>query len=95
MSRKPWNRLLWGVKFTGSLRDDEPMLLGNLWMAGEPVIPYVGEPTRALLFCTREQARAWCARKMREWQSGDEITRRWRVRAVRVRETVMEQGATA
>lgn len=88
-----WDRPLWGVKFTGSRTDDEPLLIGSLWVAGAPVIPYIGEPTRALLFCTRDQARAWCAEKMREWRTGradDDIVMRWRVRPVRVRETVQE-----
>jgi hypothetical protein len=84
-----WDRLLWGVEFTGGMPDDPPMLLGKAWSrmhtmnAGLP-----GEPTRALLFNTRKQARAWCAGRNTEWSERTDSCRKWRVRAVRVRETV-------
>ena len=86
-----WNRLLWGVVFTTGPADREPMLIGGLWAADLGGEPYAGEPTRALLFCTRQQARAWCADTMRKWRDGrqrDDIVARWTVRPVRVRETV-------
>lgn len=86
-----WNRLLWGVQFTGSIKDDAPMLIGDLWATDLGGTPHFGEPTRALLFCTRSQARAWCAETMRKWRDGqqrDDIVSRWMVRPVRVRETV-------
>ena len=82
-----WDRALWGVEFTSY---DESMLIGRVWaqeLASSATYP--GEPTRALLFTTREFARRWCAEKMRGWRdNGDSTVRRWRVRPVRVRETV-------
>lgn len=86
-----WNRLLWGVVFTTGPADRDPMLIGGLWAADLGGEPYAGEPTRALLFCTRQQARAWCADTMSKWRDGrqrDDIVARWTVRPVRVRETV-------
>jgi len=87
-----WDRPLWGILFTGSLRDDDPMLIGCLWdsefRTGNK--PYDGEPTRAMLFCTRKTAAAWCKKTNAEWRKrpkGD-FVRAWRVKPVRVRETV-------
>lgn len=88
-----WDRLLWGVHFIGSARDKTPMLIGGLWADDLGGKPYAGEPTRALLFCTRAQARDWCAETMRKWRDGrhrDDCVTRWALRPVRVRETVME-----
>lgn len=71
------------------------MLIGNLWAAELRGEPYPGEPTRALLFCTREHARAWCADTLRKWRDGrqrDDIVARWTVRPVRVRETVQVEA---
>jgi len=85
-----WDRRLWGVEFSG-LRSEPPMLIGRLWGADLGGEPYPGEPTRALLFTTRELARQWCAATMAKWRDGrqrDDCVSRWRVRAVRVRETV-------
>jgi hypothetical protein len=86
-----WDRLLWGVEFTGTRDDDEPMLIGRIWApewASSTFYP--GEPTRALLFTTRAQARQWCVMTMAEWRNDrrDDCVSRWRVRPVRVRETV-------
>jgi hypothetical protein len=86
-----WDRLLWGVEFTGSRDDDEPMMLGRIWAHDWASTPYPGEPTRALLFTSRDAARKWCAKTMAEWREGrsrDDVVARWRVRPVRVRETV-------
>lgn len=95
---RSWDRLLWGVQFTGSMADDEPMLIGNLWAYDFGGQPYHGEPTRALLFCTRAQARAWCSDTMRKWSDGrqrDDTVRRWAVRPVRVRETAQVEAPNA
>ena len=96
---KRWDRLLWGVEFRGGHAADPPMLIGNLWArdvgGGDP---YPGEPTRALLFCTRLQARHWCAETMRKWRDGrqrDDSVARWIVRPVRVRETVRIEAPSA
>lgn len=86
-----WHRLLWGVQFTRSRDDDAPMLIGGLWHDEARKFNgfYEGEPTRALLFCTRREARHWCTDTNRKWQATkDPIQQRWRVRPVRVRETV-------
>jgi hypothetical protein len=83
-----WDRRLWGVVFSGSIPGDKPTLIGVLWAADLGGKPYPGEPTRALLFCNRQQARSWCADTMAKWSVGDSIVRRWRVRPVRVREMV-------
>ena len=87
-----WDRLLWGVEFSSGSRMSAPMLIGRLWATEwASSTPYPGEPTRALLFTTRELARKWCAETMSKWRDGrqhDDCVSRWRVRAVRVRETV-------
>lgn len=87
-----WDRLLWGVHFSsGHISEDAPMLIGSLWAADMLGTPYPGEPTRALLFRTRREARAWCAETLIKWRDGrqrDAIVMRWMVRPVRVRETV-------
>lgn len=90
-----WNRLLWGVVFSSGPADREAMLIGGLWATDLGGTPYAGEPTRALLFCTRKQAREWCAETMRKWRDGrqrDDIVARWTVRPVRVRETVQVEA---
>ena len=91
-----WDRLLWGVVFSSGNADREGMLIGGLWATDLGGTPYAGEPTRALLFCTRKQAREWCAETMRQWRDGrqrDDIVTRWTVRPVRVRETVQVAAA--
>ena len=90
-----WDRPLWGVVFSSRPADREAMLIGRLWATDLGGIPYAGEPTRALLFCTRRQAREWCAETMRKWRDGrqrDDIVTRWTVRPVRVRETVQVEA---
>lgn len=85
-----WNKLLWGVEFTG--RKGERMLIGECWSDTSNATRHDGEPTRALLFCTRAQAREWCADENRKWRERAQlvpIVSKWRVRPVRVRETVV------
>lgn len=68
---------------------DKPLLLSESWCSARRALPTLPSvPTRALLFCTRAQARAWCAGTMEGWQQGDSIVRRWRVKPVRVIEKV-------
>ena len=92
--RQPWHRLLWGVAFTARRGDPEPMLIGSTWH--EPVrqrkADWPGEPTRALLFTTRAGAADWCRETNAKWSDYPvgHICRKWRVRPVRVRETVTE-----
>lgn len=75
-------RNLWGVELKGAREEDPPMILGAAWNGPSPR-HYEGEPTRALLFCTREQAREWC-RNCRE-RSKD---LGWTFTPVKVRELV-------
>lgn len=81
---RPWNLLLWGVEHDGHL-------IGGGWNNSLRVDAlYPGMPRRALLFCTRKQARAWCAAqhaKYAKYPDGH-IVRGWRFRPVRVRERV-------
>lgn len=93
-----WHRLLWGVAFESVAGDHDAMLIGSLWADDLKSIRYEGEPTRALLFCTRAQARAWCAKKMAGWREGrtaSDPVMTWRVRPVRVRETVQVEAPNA
>ena len=85
-----WRRALWGVQFKGSIEDDKPMLLGDLWhdtvRRGREF--YEAEPTRALLFQTRAAARRWCKAQMLKYQGRNDCCAIWRYRPVRVVETV-------
>lgn len=86
-----WDRLLWGVEFTVWRAGVAPTLIGNIWAIDQGGAEYPGEPTRALLFCSRKHARRWCADTMQGWREKSApggVLRKWRVRPVRVRETV-------
>lgn len=83
--RTTWDRQLWGVIFRGVDRSD--MLIGRLWHEQMPT-PYDGEPTRPLLFATRQAARDWCTREMEKYKGRSDCCADWRFRPVRVRETV-------
>lgn len=83
-----WNNKLWGVEF---LTRVGPVLIGSLWESSiKRADVYPGEPRRALLFCTREQARAWCAKQNAKYadRNKQDVCHSWRFRPVRVRETV-------
>lgn len=84
-----WKTKLWGVEFTGG-RDDPPRLIGRNWMSHVDD-PYKGEPTRALLFCTRADARIWCNLKELQYVGRDDVCAKWRFRPVRVVETVKKE----
>ena len=91
---KGWNRALWGVRFTGADKTKSPMLIGSSWATDLGGTQYLGEPTRALLFRTRAQARAWCRQTLSDWRNGrhcDDSVRYWRVMPVRVREIVQQE----
>lgn len=83
-----WNRRLWGVRFTGS--DGRSFLIGNSWHRANNMANkgYPGEPTRALLFCTRAQARTFCREQRKSAMLTGGVCEKWRYAAVRVRETV-------
>lgn len=78
-----WNRKLWGVEFFSE--GTKPHLIGTLWASR--IGNYPEEPTRALLFNTRKQAREWC--KKNAWFGGrKDFCSKWHFRPVRVVETV-------
>lgn len=81
-----WRQRCWGVMFRGALPTDAPMLLGQAWYAVER--KYLGEPSRALLFQTRAQARQWCAVHQATYRRRQDTCMTWRFSVVRVRETV-------
>jgi len=81
-----WHEKLWGIEFRSS-PDGEKMLLGRIWHSTK-IISYDGEPTRALVFCTRKAARAWCRNKMNAYKGQEGVCRKWRFRPIRVIETV-------
>lgn len=83
-----WRKELWGVEFKGSLKDDKPMLLGTLWHENARLVKYAGEPTRALLFQTLEDARAWCQYERRKNAGRTDCCVEWRFTPVKVIETV-------
>lgn len=95
---KPWARRLWGVEFTGLKPSEKPRLIGTAWI-DLPLRPadsfYHGEPTRALLFTTREAARSWCDMRNANYSKRTDHCMGWRFRPVRVRETVRVVGARA
>lgn len=83
-----WDRLLWGIEFTGGMPDDKPGLIGTTWMRPAVAPSYMDEPTRPCLFYTRQKAREWCKAKMAEYSGREDCCARWRFRPVRVRELV-------
>ena len=86
---KPWNRILWGVKFTDS--KGTMLLIGNGWDYQCLVRPHCdGEPTLPLLFITRDQARKWCKEKMATYEGRTDSCAKWKFTPVRVREIVTE-----
>ena len=76
----PWDRNLWGVEFKGGMKEDNPMILGEAWN-GPSLERHEGEPTRALLFRTRKQARAWCQDRRKRNK-----TYKWTFTPVKLRE---------
>jgi len=81
-----WNRKLWGV----SLLDGKERLhlLGALWNTSHDYKPHKGEPTRPLLFTTRQAAREWCKAKTAACSANPSIAH-WRFVPVRVIECVV------
>ena len=77
-----WDRILWGVEFRGRNKEEPPIILGTLW-DDQPRCFHEGEPTRALLFCTRKQARDWCRRSNERDERLD-----WKFIPIKVRERV-------
>ena len=80
-----WDRKLWGVEVT-TRADRKPFLIGTAWN-GNSGAHYAGEPSRALMFTTRAEARTWCFNKKADLSNSD-LCRHWKLRPERVRETV-------
>lgn len=87
---KSWDRYLWGIRFRGADPRDRDLLIGSAWNDPRAAGHHPDEPTRPMLFCTRAQARSWCAKKMAIYANHPEgdILRRWRFTPARVRERV-------
>ena len=66
-----------------SSNGDELLLIGKAWNAATQEYP--GEVARCLLFKTRKDARAWCAKATAKHSKH---SMDWRFRPMRVRETV-------
>lgn len=79
-----WNRKLWGVEYFSKGKSSH--LISSTW--GGQAGTYPEEPTRALLFNTRRQARAWCKTRNQWSKSRKDRCATWRFRPVRVIETV-------
>jgi hypothetical protein len=88
--RDSWNRELWGILHGSHDRPKEtPILLGQAWHKLAPGI-HPNEPSRALLFNTRESAREWCREKYRKYAGRNDCIKEWWFRPVRVREIVRQ-----
>jgi hypothetical protein len=82
---RPWRRMLWAVELVSPRGN--PVLIGNLWH-GQTPHPYPGEPTHALTFTRRTEAREWCRQKMAKYAGRQDRCVGWRFRPRRVLETV-------
>lgn len=71
-------------------RFEQSILLGDAWHSVRPM-HYLGEPTRALIFWSRRQARVWCAAAHKRYSDRPDDCRRWKFRPVKVRETLRLQ----
>lgn len=81
---QPWDHHLWGVLFCSG-RSDPPFLIGRSWLRADLFSSYPGEPSRALLFMTRNQARVYCAAQHAKHRQNHP---HWRFKPVKVRELV-------
>jgi len=81
-----WDRLMWGAQFSDN--SNHEFLIGETWDRERSRGILHSEPIRALLFITRREASEWCKSMNAEWRSRADCMNKWRVRPVRVRETV-------
>lgn len=85
---RPWSNRKWGVAFIGAMRET-PSLLGEGWYKypnfGQR---FDGETSRALMFKTRRQARAWCKAQHAKYEHRNDCCKQWRFRPVRVQELI-------
>lgn len=80
--REHWHHVRWGIDYQGI------GLLGRTWREDvRHKTLYDGEPGRALLFETRDQARKWCRAQHEKYKTHSYCSR-WRFRPVRVEEIV-------
>ena len=86
MKTRSWNRILWGVKFTDST--GRVLMIGDGW--DHYCRHHNGEPSRPLLFMTRDQARAWCKSTNANYKGENDDCEKWKFTPVRVREIVTE-----
>lgn len=80
-----WDRKLWGVEFSDG---KDRFLIGTAWHNSTWMPRYSAEPTRALLFNTRSEARNWCQAKKAIYAGREDLCSRWKFIPVRVREKV-------
>lgn len=61
--RKPkiFTTRMWGVAYRSFTNRNNTFIVGRSWDTSKP--GYVGEPNRAMVFSTREDARRWCRKK--------------------------------
>ena len=86
-----WNRLFWGVVLIDS-KNSHLFLIGTVWMNPPPKSQYEGEPTRPILFTSRQLAPHLCKNKQAEYVGRTDFVAKWRFRTVRVREKVTKHG---
>lgn len=84
-STPEWSCIHWGILFVPNFRDEPPTLIGRAWLSPTMPKPYPEEPSRALLFKTRTQARAYCRRQHEKYKDS---CPHWKFKPVKVRETV-------
>ena len=84
-TKTSWNRHLWGIWFT-SKETESGFLIGTAWAnwCEDPRPRSPNEPSRALLFKTRTEARTWARTANMHWS----YLKFWTVKAVKVREIV-------
>lgn len=77
-----WSRTLWAIELKSPL--SKPGLISQAWKNNDRVVPkYYREPTRALLFETREAARSYCREANLKYQ-----VHNWHFKPVKVIERV-------
>lgn len=79
-------RVFWGVSFTNAKGERIEPLFGS-WHDSMLTPRYDGEPSRAVLFRTRAQAREWCRAERARYEGRQDCCVKWRFTPVRVTET--------
>ena len=81
------SRLLWAVMFWDGSPDGRPHLCFGGWHP-EMHERYQMEPSRLVAFRTRKAARTFADANTARWKQRSDFVNKWRMRVVRVRETV-------